>query len=109
MTATRQLDSRARRSALCGRIANMSATLSYESIILGRLIQPEQGDMAPDLARYVLSLDFSAPDQERVAALSAGAQSGALSPDEEAELDGYLRVNDLLAILQSKARQSLNR
>lgn len=63
--------------------------------------------MRPDLARYVLDLDFPPADHERIAALSARAQEGALSPDEQEELDGYLRVNDLLAILQSKARQSL--
>ena len=32
------------------------------------------------------------------------ARQGALSPSEEAELDGYLRVGDLIAILQSRAR-----
>jgi hypothetical protein len=87
----------------------LSATASYEARILNRVIQPGEGDMAPELARYVLSLDFSAPDHERIAALSARAQEGALSEEEAAELDGYLRVNDLLAILQSKARQSLRR
>jgi hypothetical protein len=85
----------------------MSATVSYEAIILGRVIKPDEGDMAPDLARYVLGLDFAVVDHERIAALSARAQEGTLSPDEEAELDGYLHVNDLLAILQSKARRSL--
>jgi hypothetical protein len=63
--------------------------------------------MTPELARYLLGLDFASADHERIAALSARAQDGALSPEEEAELDGYLHVNDLLAILQSKARQSL--
>ena len=87
----------------------MSTTASYEAMILHRVIQPGAGDLAPDLARYVLSLDFSAPDHERIAALSASAQEGTLSDAEADELDGYLRVNDLLAILQSKARHSLRR
>ena len=84
----------------------MSGTASYESVILSRVIQPDEGNMAPEMARYVLSLDFSPPDHERIATLSARAQEGALSAEEADELDGYLRVNDLLAILQSKARQS---
>jgi len=85
----------------------MSVTTSYESTILTRVIRPEEGDMAPELARYVLGLDFTAADHDRIAALSARAQEGTLSPEEAAELDGYLHVNDLLSILQSKARHSL--
>jgi hypothetical protein len=87
----------------------MSAAVSIESTIFERLLRAEEGDLPPDLARYLLNLGFPAPDQERFAALSARAQEGTLSPDEQAELDGYLHVNDLLAILQSKARQSLRR
>jgi hypothetical protein len=86
----------------------MSVSASYESRILERIIRPAEGSMPADLARYLLDLDFAAPDHERIAALSARAQDGALSPEEEAELDGYLHVNDLLSILQSKARQSLS-
>jgi hypothetical protein len=87
----------------------MSATASSDAMILRRVIQPDEGGMAPETARYVLGLDFSPPDHERIAALSARAQEGSLSAEEADELDGYLRVNDLLAILQSKARQSLRR
>jgi hypothetical protein len=87
----------------------MSATASYETMILNRVIQPGEGDMAPELARYLLSLDFPAPDHERIAVLSTRAQEGALSEEDADELDGYLRFNDLLALLQSKARQSLRR
>jgi hypothetical protein len=86
----------------------MSVSASYESRILERIIRPDEGSIPPELARYLLALDFAAPDHERIAALSARAQDGALSPEEEAELDGYLHVNDLLSILQSKARQSLS-
>jgi hypothetical protein len=88
-------------------MAGMSATVSHEARILGRVISPDAGEMPPDVARYLLSLDFTPADHERIADLSARAQEGTLSPDEVAELDGYLRVNDLLAILQSKARRSL--
>jgi len=35
------------------------------------------------------------------------AQRGALSDDERAELDSYLHVSNLLAVMQSKARRSL--
>jgi hypothetical protein len=35
------------------------------------------------------------------------AQNGNLSEDERAELDSYLHVSNLLAVMQSKARRSL--
>ena len=75
--------------------------------ILQRVIGPERGTLAPDLARYVLTLAFAPSDQARYAQLAERAQQGALSGDEQAELDEYLAVNDFLAIVQSKARASL--
>jgi len=47
--------------------------------------------------------------QEQVDALSQKARAGSLTPAESAELDEFIRVADLLAILQSRARQALKR
>ncbi len=82
---------------------------SIESSILGRVIQPDKGDLPPDLAKYVLTLDFPETDHQRIAELSEKAQQGTLSAQEQAELDGFLHVNDFLMIIQSKARLSLGR
>jgi hypothetical protein len=41
--------------------------------------------------------------------LVAGNREGRLSAEEQEELDNYVRVGDLLAILQSKARKLLKR
>jgi len=43
----------------------------------------------------------------RIAELSSKANEGALAEDEEAELEAYINVGDLLALWQSKARQAL--
>ena len=75
--------------------------------ILERAISPSRGRMSPELARQVLAWNFPPEDHERVHDLSGKAQLGTLSKEEEAELDDYLAVNDMLAILQSKARVSL--
>jgi hypothetical protein len=75
--------------------------------ILKRVIAPERGGFLPEHAQYVLSLGFSAEEQSRYLELSAKAQEGALTEDEQAELDEFLSVNALLMILQSKARVSL--
>jgi hypothetical protein len=75
--------------------------------ILTRIISPKRGGLAPELAKYILSLDFPAEDLARYRALSAKAQAGTLSKGEAAELDEYLSTNSLLMVLQSKARVSL--
>lgn len=74
--------------------------------ILERVIEPAQGNLAPELARYILKLDFPPSDHERYAMLADKAQEG-LNPKEQAELDDYLSVNAFLAVIQSKARHSL--
>jgi hypothetical protein len=77
--------------------------------ILERVIGATRGDLSPDLARLVLSLDFPATDHARYSDLAARAQEDALTDEEKAELDDYLSVNDFLIILQAKARASLSR
>jgi hypothetical protein len=77
--------------------------------ILGRLIMPEKDDLSIDAAQSLLRLDFPKIDHDRMAELSAKANDGKLDPVEKSELEEYLRVADLLAILQSKARVALKR
>jgi hypothetical protein len=78
-----------------------------ESDILKRVIGPDVGNMPPDVARHVLSWSFNDSDQDRVAELSEKAQLGTLTPEERVELEGFLNVNDFLAVLQMKAKRSL--
>ena len=74
-----------------------------ESAILARLIQ-SQTEMDSHIARYLLSLDFEPQDVERMNLLAERNREGTVSADEEAELDSYLHVGNLLAIMQSRAR-----
>jgi hypothetical protein len=77
--------------------------------ILERLIEPANHDLTPEVAGYFLRLDFTRKDHQRLQRLSATASAGTLTEKERAELDDYLRVADLLALLQSKARRVLQR
>jgi hypothetical protein len=77
------------------------------SAIWGRIVKPDQGTLTPETARGFLKLGFGDDDQRRVTALSRKAQDGTLDPEERAELEEYIRVNNELMILQSKARLSL--
>ena len=74
-----------------------------EAAILARLIQSKT-EMDSHVARYLLSLDFEPEDVDRMNLLAERAREGALSAEEEAELDSYLHVGNLLTIMQSKSR-----
>jgi len=82
-------------------------TSPSEAAIFSRVLEPEKPMISPDAARSILGLDFTAADRERMNALAAKARAGTLSKEEDEELENYLRVGDLLAIMQSKARRTL--
>jgi hypothetical protein len=77
--------------------------------IMARLIGPEHDDLSADAAKSILRIDFPKSDHHRMAQLQAKANRGTLKPEDREELDEYLRVADMLAILQAKARTSLKR
>jgi hypothetical protein len=62
---------------------------------------------SPEFAQQVLKLRFSDRDTARMHELAAKNQRTALSTVESDELDNYIKIGDLLAILQSKARKYL--
>lgn len=77
--------------------------------IWGRLIEPDKADLSPDAANSLLALGFKKTDRDRMNYLAAQARAGRLSDAEQVELQEYLRAGDVLALLKSKARQSLQR
>ncbi|WP_165229697.1 hypothetical protein [Aquisphaera insulae] len=90
----------------------MESTLSpgkTASAIWGRVVKPDQGNMAPEAARAILKLKFDEDDLRRVDELSAKARDGTLKPGERVELEEYIRVDHELAVLKSKARLSLQK
>jgi hypothetical protein len=79
-----------------------------EAAIWARVIHPN-GELTPSVARAILQLEFSQEDQERMHELSKKAQNGALSPEEQFEIDNFERVGNMLAILKSQSRKLLKR
>ena len=71
-----------------------------------RILHPD-GELSPAVARAILRLSFPAGDKERMHELSAKARAGALSPEEENDMDTFERAGALLSTLKSKARQVL--
>ena len=87
----------------------MSTVPKTATVIWRRILKPGRADLPPDLARYILEIDFTSHDVKRMARLSLRAEEGKLSRAERAELEEYLRVADTIALMQSKARRSLKR
>jgi hypothetical protein len=91
-------------------MATKTGTAGLEPVgtaLLEQLADLDVRSISPGTARKLLELRFGSSHQRRVTALSQKAQEGTLTPAERAELDEYIRVADLLAILQSRARQAL--
>ena len=82
-------------------------TQNSEAAILARVIEADESEITPDVARYLLSMQLPDADRDRVDELSAKARSGSLTNAEEAELDSYLRIGTLLGVMQSRARRLL--
>ncbi len=80
-----------------------------EANILARLIRMGQEELSRGAAEYLLSLQFSDCDVARMNELSELARDGTLTSEEQAELDSYLHVGNLIAIMQSKGRRALQR
>jgi hypothetical protein len=80
-----------------------------EAAIPSRIIQVEEGDLSRSAAEYLLSICFGERDAARMKELSELARPGKLTSQEQAELDSYLHVSNLLAIMQSKGRRALQR
>jgi hypothetical protein len=78
-----------------------------ETAIFARVFANGRQTMTPELARHILSLGFNNEDKARMHDLAVRNQEGNISTVELDELDNYIKVGNLLAILQSKARKSL--
>lgn len=81
-------------------------TSNTETAILARMFESEQ-ELTPEAARYLLSIKLRSDDQDRVDGLSAKARAGSLTEAETRELEGYLHIGGLIAVLQSNARRLL--
>ena len=77
------------------------------SDLLLRVFDLSRGGMTRALAEGILALDFPEGDASRIEELNARANECKLTEEEEAELEAYTNINDLLAYWQSKARQTL--
>ena len=78
-------------------------------MIWARLLEGRKDDISPDVARYLLSIEFGESDRMRLGDLAERSEAGRLTEQEKSEFDSYLHVGNLLAGMQSKARIALRR
>ena len=78
-----------------------------EAAILARILDADERELTPEAARYLLSMRLPSDDEDRVNELSAKARAGSLTEGEGQELDSYLHIGSLLAVMQSNARRRL--
>ena len=90
-------------------MSSQTTSPNTEAAILARVIQSRNEDLSPGAAEYLLSIRFGERDVARMNELSELAREAKLTGQEQAELDSYLHVANLLALLQSKGRRALKR
>jgi hypothetical protein len=88
-------------------MSSQTTNPNTEAAILARVIQSRNEDLSRGAAEYLLSIRFGERDVARMNELSELAREGKLTGQEQAELDSYLHVANLLALLQSKGRRAL--
>ncbi|MFO0844955.1 MAG: hypothetical protein U0797_21605 [Gemmataceae bacterium] len=85
------------------------AERASEAVLFARLWESSNGEMTAEVARYIVGLSFTEQDKARMHELAAKNQESTITAEEQGELESYVKVGDLLAILQSKARARLNK
>ena len=80
-----------------------------EAEIFSRIFEPDVPNLSPEAAQSIVQLDFKPEDRARMNVLSAKARAGKLSRREDRELEDFIQVGHILAIMQSKARRSLRK
>jgi hypothetical protein len=80
-----------------------------DAAILARLIRPQNNDLPVSAAKAFLNIRIEGDELTRLQDLLARNQDDALSSDEKADLESYLRVSAFLDLMHAKARRSLKK
>jgi hypothetical protein len=88
------------RLASC-RVENEMAAISS----LDQFFDPSAGWLTPQVAATMINWKPDPRLRARIEELGLKANEGALTPSEQAEYEQYVHDEDLIALLQAKARQ----
>ena len=79
-----------------------------EAAILARLFRWDD-NLTPEAARALLEIRFDREELDRIHELLTRNQDDALTPDEKADLESYLRVSSFLDLMHARARRALKK
>jgi hypothetical protein len=85
-----------------------NASLDFEPAIWARLIEAPKAPISLEAARYLISIGFGDADRARMEELMEKSNEGTLTPEEMAELEGYVNIANVLSVLHSRARVALH-
>ena len=83
----------------------MATTLSY----LDRLLNPITDAFTPEMAKVIVNLRADSELESRIQELRTKSNLGTLSPQESEEYQEFVEAVDIISIIQSKARQFLEK
>jgi hypothetical protein len=78
-----------------------------EAEILEQMIHPGDADLSPEAAHALLHLAFDAEATRTIERLLQLNAAGKISGDDRRLLDRYVRIGQLIDLIQAKARLSL--
>lgn len=77
--------------------------------ILDKIFEPFGDVMTPETAARFVEMRADAEVQDRIDELADKCTAGELTNEERQEYDAYIQAIDFISIMQSKARQVLQR
>jgi hypothetical protein len=85
----------------------LKPTGTSDIAIWSRLMGASSPAFSPEAARNLLQIGFAQPDKDRMSQLAIKSNDGTLTSAERIELENYVRVGHLLALMHLKARRRL--
>lgn len=79
-----------------------------EAEILDRMIGAGDAEMTPEAAQALLQLKFDADASKAINRLLKANAAGTISTEDRLLLERYLRVGQLIDLVQAKARSALS-
>ncbi len=79
----------------------------YEATLLDGLLEPFGECLTPEVAQKLVDMQAGPAVIARVEALADKCNEGTLTPEEHAEYESYVQVNQVMTMLKVRARKFL--
>jgi hypothetical protein len=83
------------------------ASIDLDAQILEAIVAPEQATLQTAMSRALPTCEFQPEQKAEIEKLLTRNNAGTLTATQKTKLEAYVRVGNLLSLLQAKARASL--